>query len=459
MAPVNELLAFLKDKQVITDKTTCDLYAADWVKHYETVATAVLFPETTEQVQQIVLWARKNKVALVPSGGRTGLSGGASALNGEVIVSLERMNKILSYDPIDKIVTVEAGVITEELQKFAKENKCFFPIDFAAKGSSQIGGNVATNAGGIKVVRYGLTRDYVMGLEVVTGEGEILKLNKSLIKNATGPDLRHLFIGSEGIFGFITKVELKLISEQKESVVLILGTDSLNKAMTIFKHFRDAYTINAFEFFSDIALKHVLAEGHTRKPFDTECPFYTLIEIENHDNLELPRILESFEKCMTDELILDGTISQTPTQAKELWRLREDISEALRIYSPYKNDISVRVSKVPAFVQEIDSLLKSQYPDFEVVWFGHIGDGNLHINVLKPQTLAKEEFVKKCKDVTSLLLKKVSDFDGSISAEHGVGFTKRPFLGLSKSEAEITLIRKMKALFDPDQIINPGKVV
>lgn len=456
---LKDLSSIIPSDRLATDDASLAHYGRDWTKHYDIQPSAVVFPLNAQEVSQLVKWARTHQIGLVPSGGRTGLSGGACALKGEVVVSFEKMNQILEYNETDRTVRVQAGVVTEALQEYAKSKNAYYPVDFAARGSSHIGGNIATNAGGVKVLRYGLTRDWVMGLTVVTGEGEILELNNGLIKNATGYDLRHLFIGSEGTLGFVIEALIKFTSPPKPLTVMILGLSDLDAVMKVYREFRTKLPLTAFEFFSDIALETVTKHTHLPKPLGTACPNYLLVEVENTDAFMEAAILESFETCMAEGWVLDGAIAQSETQAREFWRLREDISEATAVFTPYKNDVSVVVSKVPQFLMETDRALKSGYPDFRVVWFGHIGDGNMHINILKPDGLARDEFLKRCKGVNRELFEIISRLGGSISAEHGVGLVKREDLSHTRSKTEITLMKKLKAVFDPDGIMNPGKML
>lgn len=441
------------------DPEKLDTYGRDWTKHYTPAPLAIVFPRSTEDVQKIVLWARENKVAIVPSGGRTGLSAAAFATNGEVVVSLERMSKILDFNEVDQTITCQPGVITEQLQEFAADKGFFFPVDFAARGSSQIGGNIATNAGGIKVLRYGLTRQWVSSLTVVTGAGEVLELNKSLVKNATGIDLRHLFIGSEGTLGIITEATLNITREPKELTVFLLAVPELDGVMNIYNTYKKEIPLVAYEMFTDIAMDNVIAQGHVTSPLESKAPYYALLEIENDSEQTLEKAMELFEICLENEWVIDGTISQSAEQAKNIWRLREDISEALSLKSPYKNDISVRISKVPEFLQKTHDIIAAEHPDFEVAIFGHIGDGNLHVNILKPDNLSSDEFVKKCKVVDEKMFTMIESLNGSISAEHGVGLTKKPFLHHTRSPEEIAIMKNIKRIFDPDLIMNPGKVL
>lgn len=444
--------------KILTDPTDLESYGKDWTRIYTPNPLAIALPKTTEQVQALVKYAIKNSVALVPSGGRTGLSAGAVAANGEVVVAFDNMNQILDFSASDRLVRCQAGVVTEQLQSFAEENHLYYPVDFASAGSSQLGGNLSTNAGGIKVIRYGMSRDWVAGLKVVTGKGDILDLNKDLAKNNTGYDLRHLFIGAEGTLGFITEATMKLTRQPNNLTVLVLGLNDLGNTMDVLKTFQSGLDLTAYEFFSHQAMGHVLAHGQVQAPFEIEAPYYALLEFEATSDEVMDNAMSLFEQCMENGWVLDGVISQSETQAQNLWQLRERISESIAPRTPYKNDISVVVSKVPEFLAEIDELVANQYPDFEIIWFGHIGDGNLHLNILKPEDMAKEDFFEKCQQVNKWVFEIVERYQGSVSAEHGVGMTKKPYLQYTRSETEIAYLRGIKQVFDPNRIINPGKI-
>jgi len=444
--------------RVKTDTDSFQTFGKDWTKAWDPKPTAIVFPGNAAEVQALVKLANEYGFALVPSGGRTGLSGGAVAANGEVVVAFDRMNRILDFNPIDRQVVCEPGVVTEQLQQFAEDKGLYYPVDFASSGSSQIGGNVATNAGGIKVIKYGLTRDWVMGMKVVTGSGELLELNQGLVKNATGYDLRHLFIGSEGTLGFIVELTMGLATLPQDPTVLVLAVEDMEATMNILQTFQSSLDIMAFEFFSEKALLHVMEEKGLQRPFETVGNFYALIEFENTGESVMDAAMAAFERCVENGWALDGTMSQNTTQARTLWRLREDISETISKFTPYKNDISVQVSKVPAFLREVDAIVNDRYPDFEIIWFGHIGDGNVHLNILKPENLPKEEFFKRCNEVSYGIFDTVKKYRGSISAEHGVGLLKKPYLQYSRSDAEIGVMQALKKVFDPNNIMNPGKI-
>ena len=458
-ALIDELKTLVEPGKVLTDADSLNAYGKDWTKHFAPAPSAIVFPKSIEQVQAIVRWANAHKVALVPSGGRTGLSAAAVAANGEVVVSFDYMNQILEFNEMDRTAVCQPGVVTAQLQQFAEDKGLYYPVDFASAGSSQIGGNIGTNAGGIKVIRYGMTRNWVAGMKVVTGKGDLLELNKDLIKNATGYDLRQLFIGAEGTLGFVVEATMRLERQPTNLTALVLGTPDFDSIMPVLHAFQDKLDLTAFEFFSDKALAKVLGRGDVPAPFETDCPFYALLEFEATTEERAEQALATFEHCVEQGWVLDGVMSQSEQQLQNLWKLREFISETIAHYTPYKNDISVTVSRVPAFLADIDAIVTCNYPDFEVLWYGHIGDGNLHLNILKPENLGKDEFFAKCATVNKWVFETVQKYNGSISAEHGVGMTKRDYLEYSRSPAEIEYMKAVKAVFDPNGIMNPGKLI
>ncbi len=456
LSPLDHLL----DAQcLLTDPDSLQHYGKDWTNYYQVAPLAIAFPKSTEQVQAIIQWANVNQVAIVPSGGRTGLSGGAVASNGELVLALDKMNQILDFNAATKSLTCQAGVITEQIQEYASVQKLYYPVDFASAGSSQIGGNIATNAGGIKVIKYGMTRERVQGLTVVTGKGEILKLNKGLIKNATGYDFRHLFIGSEGTLGIITEATIALCRPPENLTVLLLAIPGLSSLMPLLENFQKNLDLTAYEFFSNEALSKVMAAHSLTSPVAEKAPFYCLLEFDAISEAELEKALEVFENSMEQGLILDGVISQSQQQAQDLWKYREYISEAIAHQKPYKNDIAVTPEKITDFLTQVDAIVAAKYPEFEVIWFGHIGDGNLHLNILKPEKLSNEDFVAQCEQVSPEIFALLEKLEGTISAEHGVGLLKKPYLHFSRSPTEIALMKSIKQVFDPNGIMNPGKLL
>ncbi len=443
--------------RLTTEPAELEHYGRDWTRRWTPAPLAIALPGNVDEVQAILRWASAQGVAVVPSGGRTGLSGGAVAANGELVLSLERMNKPLAFDAVDRTLTVQAGMALEAVHNEALEHGLIYPVDFAARGSCSIGGNIATNAGGIRVIRYGNTREWIAGLKVVTANGELLELNKGLIKNSSGYDFRQLLIASEGTLGVIVEATLKLTDPPPASNVMLLALPSFEVLMQVFAAFRERMQLQAFEFFTDRALEHVLAHG-AQAPFAEVHPFYVVTEFAAGDEVQEAAAMAAFEACMEQGWVSDGVVSQSDAQAAQLWRLREGITEAVARYKPYKNDVSVRISAMPAFMARTQALIGQAYPHFDVVWFGHIGDGNLHINVLKPDATDDAQFLQQCEHVTKLLAQVLKDFDGCISAEHGIGLVKKGYLDSTRGEAEIALMKAVKRAFDPQGLLNPGKV-
>lgn len=454
---LTDLLQAVPALRVKTDPADLEHYGRDWTRRWTPAPLAIALPGSIEEVQAVVRWAYQHRVAIVPSGGRTGLSGGAVAANGELVLSLERMNRVLDFNAVDRTLTVQSGIALEAVHNAAREQGLEYPVDFAARGSCSIGGNIATNAGGIRVIRYGNTREWIAGMKVVTGTGELLDLNRGLVKNSSGYDLRHLMIASEGTLGIVVEATLRLTDPPPPSNVMLLALPSFEVLMQVFSAFRERLQLEAFEFFTDRALHHVLAHG-AQKPFEETHPYYVVTEFASGDETQEAAAMAAFETCMDNGWVSDGVISQSDAQAAQLWRLREGITESLARYKPYKNDVSVRISAMPAFLEETQKLLGEAYPHFDVVWFGHIGDGNLHINVLKPDGLDDAEFVSQCEQVTKLLAESLKRHEGSISAEHGIGLVKKGYLQSTRSAVEIEMMRGIKRVLDPEGLMNPGKL-
>ena len=443
--------------RVRIDAATLQSHGCDYTRMYPVDPVAIVFPTRIEQVQTLVRFAHANRIGIVPSGGRTGLSGGAVASNGEIVVSFEQMNGISALNTIDRTVVCQPGVITQQLQTFAEQHELYYPVDFASAGSSHIGGNIATNAGGIKVIRYGMTRDWVAGLKVVTGTGELLTLNNDLLKNNTGYDLRHLFVASEGTLGLIVEATMRLTTPPQHLTAVVLGVPSMDGLMKVLQTFQQRLDLTAFEFFSESGV-NILTEHGVQRPFETPTPFYVLLEYQKMGDAD-DRALAAFEICLAHAWAIDGVISQSETQFQNLWALRENLSETCSAYTPYKNDLSVTVSNVPGFLAEIDDVVAKNYPNFVIVWWGHIGDGNIHLNILKPEQMAKETFYADCKVVSRQVFQIVQRYNGSISAEHGVGLVKKDDLHYTRPQVEIEIMKGVKAVFDPVGIMNPGKLV
>jgi FAD/FMN-containing dehydrogenase len=438
-------------------------YGKDWTKVFPPHAAAVVFPKSTLEVSQFLALCNEHGVAVVPSGGRTGLSGGAVAGNGEVVLSLVKMNQIGRLDTLAHTLEVQAGVVTEAVHQHCQTENLTWPVDFASKGSSHVGGNIATNAGGVKVIRYGLTRNWVLGLTVVTMEGKILKFNGALEKNNTGLDLRHLIIGSEGILGVVTEATLKLAPVPGLLDVFFFALQDIPAVLKLFHEVRKApFQTMAFEFLTRNCLRVLGEMKNLHPPFqnlDTHQAF-VLLEVERPVSSDGQKLLDEWLASLFERgLVQDGTLAQSPREARELWGLRENISESLAHRGfVHKNDIALPIAQLEKFIAQLEHYFLDQHSGFEVFIFGHIGDGNLHVNTLKPDGMGQDAFVAACKKLDQGLFTLIQKYQGSVSAEHGIGLLKKEALKFSRTPEEISLMKQIKQLFDPKGLLNPGKV-
>lgn len=442
-------------------------FGRDWTRVVAPAPSAIAFPRSTGEVARLLAACNAARIAVVPSGGRTGLAGGAVAANGEVVVSLSKMRRIDEVDRLGATVRVQAGAITESVHEHCAPHGLTWPVDFASKGSSTVGGNIATNAGGVKVIRYGLTRQWVLGLQVVLANGDVLDSPGALEKNNTGLDLRQLFIGSEGTLGIVTEATLKLARLPGATAVLLFGVRDVAGVLRLFREARQGpFTISAYEFFSQRCLDRVVAHRKLRPPFAEASAYYVLLEVEGDGSAEadaarLAERLEPWvERVFAEQLVESGTLAQHSGEARDLWALREGISESLSATGlPHKNDVSLPIAGLEAFSTELATLFTEQYPGWEICLFGHVGDGNLHINVMKPEAMDRAEFFAKTKGADRDLFTIIQRYGGSISAEHGIGLLKKPFLSFSRTEAELRVMRSVKLALDPNGILNPGKIL
>lgn len=450
----------LGDQYVLTSASDLEAYGRDWTRLHAPTPKAILLPGTTADVSAIMRYCTQNKVAVVPSGGRTGLAGGAVASNGEVVVSMNRFNQIENVDPIGLTIRVQAGITTQQVQEAAREAGLFFPLDLAAKGSCQIGGNIATNAGGVKFIRFGGMREQVLGLEVVLPNGDVLDMNTTLRKNNTGYDLRQLFIGAEGTLGIVTRATLRLAPEPRNVQVAVMAVETfpdIPKILGVCN--RAGVTITAFEFFTKVAHEIVLKNAlGARTPFEKISPFYVLLEVE--DGPSGGGVMESLlEKIFEAGLITDAVIAQSAAQFKELWGLRENITESIAKHGhARKNDISLGIDQLTDFIADLEQEMAKAPKDMHLVLFGHIGDGNLHINYVGPKSEPFAEFQARAREVEKRIFDLLGTYKGSISAEHGIGLTKKKDLGYSRTPAEVEIMRQIKRVLDPSGIMNPGKI-
>ena len=455
---VEALRSELPEGTITTEADDLATYGRDWTKVFTPAPSAIALPRTTAEVQQIVRACAAAEVPIVPSGGRTGLAAGAVAKDGELVLSLSRMRHMGPVDTRALTVRVQAGVVTAEVHAHCEPHGLTWPVDFASKGQSQVGGNIATNAGGVKVIRYGLTRQWVLGLEVVTASGDVLELNGALEKNNTGLDLRQLFIGSEGTLGIITEATLKLSRVPGHLDVMLFAVPDLAGVLRLFEAARvGPFALSAFEMFTDRCYARLVRHRKLPMPLSTPATHYVLVEVEAHDR----DTLEGWLADLLDRgLVLDGTLAESAAQARTLWELREGISESLSATGmPHKNDIALPIASLDAFCAELEAVFTSRWPGFEICLFGHIGDGNLHVNVMKPDDMEKERFLAHAHESDHAMFELVRRHSGSISAEHGIGLLKRDYLGYSRTPAELALLRAVKGVLDPKGLLNPGKVL
>ena len=438
-------------------------HVTEWRGIYEGRALIMVKPRTTDEVAAIVRACADNDTAIVPQGGNTSMCGGAvpDASGEQVILNLSRMNHVLDVDAENFSMTVQAGCLLATAQEAARGAGRYFPLSLGAEGSCQVGGNIATNAGGINVGRYGTARALVLGLEVVLADGTVLDSLRSLRKDTAGYDLKQLFIGSEGTLGIITAASLRLFPDPGHMATALVGIGRAGAAVELLGSLKTKLDdrIESFELVSrrvfDLVEAHI---PNASLPFATECPWYVLIEAATGGDPELLEnaLLQEAE----DGRLLDAVIAKNEAEAAQLWRLRHSIAEAERQDGKaLKHDISVPLSKMEEFLERGHDLLEKRWPDARLVAFGHVGDGNLHYNVVLPRELSAEDWVAEGERVTRALYDLVQSFNGSFSAEHGVGQSKRAYLASYRAGSELDLMQALKKMLDPANILNPGKVI
>jgi len=448
---------------IVRDDTGLEPYLTEWRGLWRGNCELVAKPGNTDEVSRVVAICHKHGIPIVPLGGNTGLVGGGIP-DGGVVISTERMTNIRNIDPVNFTLTCEAGCILGNIQDAALENDRLFPLSLAAEGSCRIGGNLSTNAGGVQVLRYGNSRDLVLGLEVVLPDGRIWNGLRGLRKDNTGYDLKHLFVGAEGTLGIITAAVLKLFPKPRQKETALLQLQSSEAAVELFTRVSaqagDALT--AFELMNELSIE--LSVSHTpenRSPFATPAPWVVLLELsspQEGDNLR--NALETvLEQCFEDETVTDGVLAESGSQTDDFWRIRESIPDSQApLGGSIKNDITVPVSKVSEFLKRGDAAAEKIIPGIRPVSFGHVGDGNLHYNLSQPPEMDKQAFLDRWHDITDVLNDIVADLNGSFSAEHGIGQLKRDELARYRPDVEVEMMKMIKQSLDPKNIMNPGKL-
>jgi len=466
-ALIQSLIAYLGVAHVLTDEADTAPFYEDWRGRYHGGAQAVVMPDSTEAVAGVVRLCAEHGVSLVPQGGNTGLCGGATpvAADASIVLSLRRMNRVRQVDPLDRTLIVEAGCTLAQVQAAAEAHDCLFPLSLAAEGSCQIGGNISTNAGGVHVLRYGNTRQMVLGLEVVLADGRVWHGLRRLHKDNTGYDLKHLFIGAEGTLGIVTAASLKLAPRPRCRAVAWAQVASPEDALQLLDRLRRSFgeRISAFELIGasalDVVLRHIPG---SRPPTDASSDWSVLIEVADVDpDAGLMDKLEVALMCAyEDACITDVVVASSGAQEEALWALRENISEAQRIEGfSIKHDISVPVSRIPEFLARAGEAVRASAEGVRIVAFGHMGDGNLHYNLSCLDQAANQHLIERTSALNRAVHDVVHACDGSISAEHGLGQLKVDEIKRYKSSLEMELLSKIKAVFDPAGRLNPGKVV
>lgn len=464
---LNKLIEALGEEYVIVAPADLEPWLADWRGVYKGKAQAVLRPGDTKQVADCLRLCNEYRVPVVPRGGNTGLCGGATpdASPANVVLSLDRMNRIRSVDAIANTLVADAGCILGNLRRAAQDAGRLLPLSLAAEDSSQIGGNVATNAGGVNVVRYGMARELVLGIEAVLPNGEIFHGLQTLRKDNTGYDLKQLFIGSEGTLGVITGVALKLLPLTQVRSVVLAAVGSPKQALELFRsvYGRCGARLQAYEYFTDECLELVLTHvDGLHQPFEQRYPGYVLIELaDTADEAGLQRLVEeAIGQALENGLCQDAAVSASFAQLQTLWRLREEISEAQRADGPHlKHDISLPIERIPAFIETAEQRLRAVSPDCRLFVFGHFGDGNLHYNVSRPAAADKRWAAEWESRIADAVFEEVAEYGGSISAEHGIGQLKRHAFHHHKDAMQLRLMLQIKQIFDPNSIMNPGKLL
>ena len=460
---LESLKAIVGSSGWVSDADSLEPHLTEWRGKARGSTPLMLMPDSTSEVSEVLAFCNARGIAVVPQGGNTGLCGGAipDESGEQVILNLRRLNRVREVRPDDFSITVEAGCLLADLQSEAAAAGRLFPLSLSAEGSCQIGGNLSTDAGGINVIRYGTAREQVLGLEVVLANGDVIDGLRSLRKDTAGYRLETLFVGSEGTLGIITAATLKLYPQPGETVTALVSVPDASDSVRLLSRLRSSCgdAIDAFELISRTAMEYVVRHiPDTRDPFHEAHDWYVLVELSSD------HVRESFEaalmSCLSDKLVTDVVIAKNDTEASALWRIRHSISAAQKFEGvSLKHDIGVPIDRIPELLEAGRDLVASRLPGGRLCAFGHVGDGNLHYNVGQPPGADAEQFLASGEAFTEALYALVRHFDGTFSAEHGVGVFKKHHLTGFRSDTELALMRTLKAALDPANILNPGKVL
>lgn len=453
---LDALLHTLGADVVLTGDAVEARYHTDWSGTPPVAPLALVRPRSTQEVSAALRLCHQHRIPVVPQGGLTGLAGAAVPVPGGVVISLERMNAIEDINPRSMLMTVQAGVTLQAAQEAAVAAGMVFGVDLGARGSCQIGGNVSTNAGGNGVLQHGMMREQVLGLEVVLADGTVLPMLRPMLKNNTGYDLKQFFIGAEGTLGVITRVLLRLRPMPQAKATALVAMPSFDQALAVLQHMQQRFgnSVAAFELMWDNFVQTSMRWQKLRAPFAGSHPLLALIDVDGKDEASLREAVEAaLGEAMEAGDVLDAVIAQSHTQAKTLWKLREAPAEMnAHMHPPVNFDVSLPQAEIGRFADAVQAAFDARWPGHHSIFFGHVGDGNLHVST-DGKTVNGE-----CDAVEAELYRIVGEFHGSVSAEHGIGLHKKPFLALSRTPQELAAMRAIKAALDPLNLMNPGKV-
>ena len=455
---IEQIRSILGDNAVLTGADV-NSRSDSWPPMGGCQAMAIVRPATTAEVSEVLRLCHAARQPVVTHGGLTGLGGGAKAGPGDIVLSLERMKRLEPVDTVNRTVVVDAGVRLQTVHEAAEEVGLLFPLDLGARGSATIGGNISTNAGGNSVIRYGMTREQVLGVEAVLADGTVISSMKDVIKNNTGYDLKQLFVGSEGTLGVVTRAVLRLRPLPRSRNTALVGVDSFGKVSEFLRTMDTALggTLSAFEVLWNDFYHLIVGDGERHvPPLDSAYPFYVLLESTGGDEeSDRKRFEASLEEAFEQGLLADAVIAQSQQQRSDLWAIRDDVEAMFsKLYPPIAFDISLSIPLLEEYVREVRSGLTSLWPAARMVTFGHLGDGNIHL-VLTVGSLEPKDVHR----VEKVVYEALGRHGGVISAEHGIGLDKRAFLGQSRSPEEIALMKTLKNALDPKNILNPGKII
>ena len=460
---LKNLLSIIPKENIIKDNNTLLKYNKDWRGFYDYKSICLVFPRNTNDISKLLIFCYKNKIGVVPQSGNRSLTGSSvpSQNEKEIIINLSKMNKILSIDPDNMLVEVESGVTLDELKKYVDSNNFYFPLSLSSSGSCLIGGNIATNAGGINALKYGTIRDSLQGIEAVLADGSIVQNMSLMKKNNTGYDIKNIFCGSEGTLGIISKALLKIYPKPSDYFHCFFSLKSTKDAIKLFKELRLLfhYNIESAEIIPNIAFDMTIKHGFLNEHFFTDpcdtyllCKFALFEEKQNFENIFINKLEKISNKY--ENLIIPSSIQQE----KNFWKFRDNLVESYKIEGKYiTNDISIPLDHLDKFISEASKKINQLIPGTRIYSFGHLGDGNIHFNMIEPLNYSKNfnDYRDRIYDLVNDL---VSENNGSFSAEHGIGMIKKNSLLKYKSKNELNLMKNIKKLFDPKNILNPNKI-